>query len=89
MIKVNYGQLDTVLRSYGFVTHEPKKGVRVYTYPGTEALFPIPIRPADEQVSNWHIMGARMTVDAYGIGDPDEFDARLIKAGDPAPASSA
>jgi len=89
MITINYGQLDAILRSYGFVTHEPRKGARVYTFPGTEVLFPIPIRPDTEQVSNFHLMGAKMTVDAYGIADPDELAARLVNAGDAAPASRA
>ncbi len=81
MIKVNYGQFDSVLRASGFVTHEPKKGTRVYTYPDSEALIAIPIRPESEQVSNFHLMAAKMTVDADGIADPDELAARLVIAG--------
>jgi len=81
MITVNYGQLDAILRSYGFVIHEPRKGVRVYTLPDSEALFAVPIFPDSQQVSNMHLLGAKATLDAFGIANADEFTARLLKAG--------
>jgi hypothetical protein len=84
---LTYGRLDAVLRSFGLRVQEIDGNTRVYTYPGTEALFTVPILPDSQEVSNFHVMGARMTLDAYGIADADEVTARMLKAASPATAS--
>ncbi len=86
---VTYGRLDAVMRSFGLRVQEIDGDTRVYTYPGTEAIFPVPIRPDAEEAANMHILGAKVTLDTYGIADGDEFIARLLKASDPPAASGA
>jgi hypothetical protein len=77
MSGVTYGHLDAVLRSFGLQVKEIDGDTRVYTYPGSEAIFTVPIMPAEEQAAGMHILGAKVTVDTYGIADGDEFLARL------------
>lgn len=76
-----YHQLDVVLRSFGFTVREPEPGTRVYKHPDTGALLIFPIMPDRATVREHHLVGTRMTLDAFGIADPPEFADRLQKAG--------
>ncbi|MBA4066190.1 MAG: hypothetical protein C0501_21240 [Isosphaera sp.] len=81
MPEVTYHQLDTILREYGFSVSVYQKDTRVYKHPATGALLAFPILPADTAVRPHHMVGTRMTLDAFGIADPPEFAARLQQAG--------
>ena len=80
---VTYGQLDKVLRSLGFssrlVKGEPP--ARVYEHKETGVSFMIPPFPETDLVLDYHLIGARTTLDLFGIADPKVFDAKLQKAG--------
>ncbi len=80
---VTYGQLDRVLRALGFscrlVKGEPP--ARVYDHPETGASFMIPPFPNTDFVLDYHLVGARVMLDEYGIADPSAFEAKLRKAG--------
>jgi hypothetical protein len=80
---VTYGQLDKVLRSLGFacrlVTEDPP--ARVYEHRESGALITTPPFPMDDFVLDYHLVGARTTVNLFGIADPKVFDAKLQKAG--------
>jgi hypothetical protein len=81
--KVTYGQLDKVLRSLGFscrlVKGDPP--ARVYEHKETGASVVIPPFPKTAFVLDYHLLGARTTLDLFGIADPTVFDAKLQKAG--------
>ncbi len=79
---VTYGQLDTVLRSLGFSSRLVKGDppARVYDHTATGASFTIPPFPEAEFVLDYHLAGARTTLDLFGIADPKRFDAQLRKA---------
>jgi hypothetical protein len=78
-----YGQLDKVLRSLGFtcrlVNGDPP--TRLYDHKKTGASIMMPPFPEDDQVLEFHLVTARVTLDEYGIADPTTFDAKLRKAG--------
>jgi hypothetical protein len=80
---VIYGQLDKVLRSLGFscrlVNGEPP--ARVYEHKKTGASFMMPPFPDTDFVLDYHLVGARTTLDLFGIANPKAFDAKLQKAG--------
>ncbi len=79
---VTYGQLDTVLRSLGFscqlLTDEPPQ--RLYEHKASGAIIMMPPFPETDFVLDYHLVGARVTVDRFGIADPKVFDAKLQKA---------
>jgi hypothetical protein len=72
-----------VLRSLGFscrlLAGEPP--ARVYEHPPTGASFMLPPFPDSDQVLDYHLVGARTTLDNFGIADPALFEAHLQKAG--------
>lgn len=80
MAAVTYHQLDSVLRTLGFAVQEPDPEARVYKHPGG-ALLIFPILPDGEPVREHHLVGTRMTLEAFGIADPPEFASQLQKAG--------
>jgi predicted RNA binding protein YcfA (HicA-like mRNA interferase family) len=80
MPEVTYHKLDVVLRSLGFTVNEPEKGTRVYKHPQSGALLVMPVLPDRDPVREHHLVGARMTLDAFGIADPPDFTSRLQKA---------
>jgi hypothetical protein len=80
MPEVTYHQLDVVLRSLGFSVTEPEQGTRVYKHPHTGALLIFPILPERNAVREHHLVGTRMTLDAFGIADPPDFTSRLQNA---------
>jgi hypothetical protein len=77
-----YGQLDKVLRSLGFSCRllEEEPPARVYEHE-SGALVLMPPFPETDFVLDYHLLGARTTVDLFGIADPKVFDAKLKKAG--------
>jgi hypothetical protein len=81
--EVTYGQLDKVLRSLGFtcrlVKGEPPALLYEHKESGAEIVMP-PF-PETDLVLDYHLVGARTTVDLFGIADPKVFDADLPKAG--------
>jgi hypothetical protein len=81
--EVTYGQLDRVLRALGFscrlLTGEPS--ARVYEHAQTGASFMIPPFPDSDPVLDYHLVGARTTLNNFGIADPELFEAQLRKAG--------
>jgi hypothetical protein len=78
-----YGQLDKVLRSLGFSCRLVKKDppTRVYEHKETGAYFSTPPFPWTDFVLDYHLVGARTTLDLFGVADPKAFDAKLQKAG--------
>jgi hypothetical protein len=80
---VTYGQLDKVLRSLGFTCRSVKgePPACVYDHKETGASFMIPRLPLTDFVLDYHLVGARTTLDLFGIADPTVFDAKLQKAG--------
>lgn len=81
MPEVNYRQLDAVLRSLGFSVNEAEPGTRVYKHAQSGALLVFPILPDHVAVREHHLVGTRMTLDAFGLADPPDFTSRLEKAG--------
>jgi hypothetical protein len=81
--KVTYGQLDKVLRALGFSCRLLKKDppARLYEHKETGALIMMPPFPKTDFVLDYHLVGARTTLDLFGIADPKVFDAQLQKAG--------
>jgi hypothetical protein len=81
---VTYGQLDKVLRSLGFgcrlVTDDPPP-TRVYEHTESGAVIMMPPFPFSDSVVDYHLVGARTTLNLFGIADPSVFDAKLQKAG--------
>jgi hypothetical protein len=80
---VTYRQLDDALRSFGFscrlLRDEPP--IRYYQHDTTTASFRLPAFPMTDGVLDYHLVGVRTSLDLYGIADPEEFTARLKKAG--------
>lgn len=80
---VTYGQLDRVLRSLGFSRRMLKKDPPALRYEHKEsgAWISVPPFPETDKVLDYHLLGARMTVDGFGIADAADFDAKIQKAG--------
>jgi hypothetical protein len=70
--EVTYGQLDKVLRSLGFSCQLVKTDppARRYEHKETGALILIPPFPLTDLVLEHHLVGARTTLDLFGIADP-------------------
>jgi hypothetical protein len=81
--QVTYGQLDKVLRSFGFtsrvVNGDPP--ARVYDHKETGASIMMPPFPDHDRVLEYHLVTARVMLDEFGIADPTAFAAKLQKAG--------
>jgi hypothetical protein len=81
--EVTYGQLDKVLRSLGFscrlIQGDPP--ARWYEHKESGALISVPPFPETDFMFGHHLVGARTTLDLFGIADPKVFDAQLQKAG--------
>jgi len=78
-----YGQLDKVLRSFGFSSRLLDKDppARRYEHKQTGALISIPPFPQSDFVLDRYLVAARTTLDLFGIADPKVFDAKLRKTG--------
>jgi len=80
---VTYGQLDKVFRSLGFSSRvvEGKPPARHYEHQETGAFISVPPFPDGDRVMEHHLVTARVTLDEFGIADPEVFAAQLQKAG--------
>ncbi len=81
--EVTYGQLDKVLRSFGFscrlIPKDPP--TRVYQHPKAGAMILLPAFPESDKVFEYHLVAVRGELDNFGIADPTAFAAKLQKAG--------
>jgi hypothetical protein len=77
MPEVTYARLDEVFRSLGFSVSEPEPGTRVYRHAASGALLILPTYPDRDIVLQHYLVGARMTLDAFGGAEPLEFTSRL------------
>ena len=80
MPEVTYGQLDRVLRGLGFSVRVREDQARVYRHEPTGAVVALPLFADNEAVIAGHLVGVRMTLDAFGIADPTQFAKDLQKA---------
>ena len=80
---VTYGQLDRVLRSFGFTRRLLEKDPPAlrYEHKDTGAIISLPPFPQTDRVVDYHLAGVRATLDNYGIADPKVFTAELDEAG--------
>lgn len=80
---VTYGQLEKVLRGFGFTCRpgNRKPPGRIYEHKKTGATIAFPAFPESEKVYEHHLVAARMELDDFGIADPTTFEAKLRKAG--------
>jgi hypothetical protein len=80
---VTYGQIDKVLRSFGFsrlVFERRGKGVQ-YDHKETGAVITLPLFPEDEHVYDYHLAAVRGTLADFGVAAPSVFEAKLKKVG--------
>jgi hypothetical protein len=80
---VTYGQIDKVLRSFGFTRHvfeKNGKGVR-YEHKETGAQITLPLFPESDYVLDYHLANVRGTLSNFGVAEPSVFEAKLQKAG--------
>jgi hypothetical protein len=77
-----YGQLENVLRSYGFKCRPGNNDPpgRIYQHPATGALVMLPAYPESDMAYEHHVAAARWELDNFGIADRKTFDAELQKA---------
>ena len=82
-IDVTYGQLEAVLRAYGFTCRPGNRTPpgRIYEHKKTGAIVALPSFPETDKVYAHHWMAARTELDNFGIADPTTFDAKIQKAG--------
>jgi len=80
---VTYGQLEKVLRAFGFVSHlgNRKPPGRIYEHKETGATVALPAFPEGKKVYEHHLVPAQMELDNFGIADAKTFEAKLQKAG--------
>lgn len=81
--KYTYGQLDRLLRGWGFICREVELTVptRVYEHKDTGAMLMMPPFPMSDKVVDYHLAAAKIELDNFGIIDAKDFDAELQKAG--------
>jgi hypothetical protein len=80
---VTYGQLDKVLRSFGFTCRPTKNGPPgyIYEHKRTGAIVMLPVFPENEKVYPHHLATVRIELDNFGIADPSVFATELQKTG--------
>ncbi len=82
-IDVTYGQLEQVLRAFGFTcrpgSNDPPG--RIYEHKKAGAIIMLPAFPESDQVYEHHLEAARSELNNFGIADPTTFAAKLQKAG--------
>jgi hypothetical protein len=80
---VTYGQLEKVLRAFGFTCRpgNRKPPGRIYEHKKTGAIVALPAFPESNKVYKHHLLAARMELDNFGIADPKTFEDKLRKAG--------
>jgi hypothetical protein len=80
---VTYGQLEKVLRAFGFVRRPGNRTPpgRIYEHKETGAIVALHAFPETAKVYEHHLVAARIELDNFGIADPTTFEAKLRKAG--------
>lgn len=80
--EITYSQLDRVLRSLGFTCRLLKEDspALLYEHKETGAVVMMPPLPETDFVLDYHLVGARTTVELFGIADGKTFDAQLRNA---------
>jgi hypothetical protein len=80
---ITYGQLEKVLRAYGFICRPGNNDPpgRIYEHPQTGAIIMLPSYPETDKAYEHHLVAARMELEDFGIADAKTFDAKLQKAG--------
>jgi hypothetical protein len=80
--KFTYGQLDIVLKSFGFTcrpsTNDPPG--RIYEHPQTGARISLPTYPLRNKVFEYHMVAVRGQLYYFGIADSDALEAKVQKA---------
>lgn len=82
-IEFTYGQLDRVLRGFGFTRREFERrgpGVR-YEHKETGAAISLPLFPDQDRVYEHHYIAVRGMLDNFGVADRSVFEAKLKKVG--------
>jgi hypothetical protein len=79
---VTYGQLDRVLRAFGFSSRlvQGKPSARHYEHKETGAFITLPPFAESDRVMEHHLVTVRVTLDSFGIADPTAFAAQTKKA---------
>lgn len=80
MTKITYQRLDEVLRTLGF-SYRLVDRARVYEHDPTGAVIALAHFPDEDEALERHVVAVRAILDAYGIADPLDLDARLQRAG--------
>ena len=80
---VTYGQLEKVLRSFGFTCRPGNRTPpgHIFEHSRTGAMVALPSFPETDKVFKHHLLAAQMELDNFGIADPATFEAKLRKAG--------
>jgi len=80
---ITYGQLDKVLKSFGFTRHEfERRGKAVqYDHKETGASITLPLFPKKDYVMVHHLIAVRTTLDGFGVADRTVFEKKLKKVG--------
>ena len=78
-----YGQLEKVLRAYGFTcrpgNNEPPG--HIYVHDATGAIVMLPSYPESDKAFELHVVAARTELENFGIADAKTFDSKLQKTG--------
>jgi hypothetical protein len=79
---ITYGQLDKVLRSFGFARRPAKQAPpgHVYEHKETGAMVLLPAFAEDDRVYEHHLVAARTELANFGLADTSLFSARLRRA---------
>ena len=78
---VTYGQLDNVLRSFGFscrpANNDPPG--RIYEHKKTGAMITLPTYAETEKVFKHHMAAVQIELDNFGIADPTTLASKFQK----------
>jgi hypothetical protein len=80
---ITYGQLDKVLRSFGFAHRldEAEPPADVYEHRTSGAVVSFPPFPKRDRVLDYHLVAVRTILDEYGIADPSTLANELQSVG--------
>lgn len=80
---VTYGQLESVLRAFGFTCRPGSRNPpgRIYEHKPTGAVVALPAVASSAKVRKHHLVAAQIELDNFGIADSKTFGAKLQKAG--------
>lgn len=81
--EITYGQLDKILRSFGF-SHRLDKAeppAHVYEHKQSGAVVTFPPFPKRDRVLHYHLVAVRTILDQFGIADPATLESELQSVG--------